>query len=125
MANTAAIGVSLPIQRGNNGYFEQTFDIRTQVRSNLTNLILTRKGERPMLPEFGCNIHQILFQPIDDNNQSEIRAAIEASVSTWMPYLTIDDVQVITNTEYNRLRVTIAYSILSNVRITDAVTLSF
>jgi phage baseplate assembly protein W len=125
VANTAAIGLSLPIQRGNNGYFEQAFDVRTQVRSNLTNLILTRKGERPMLPEFGCNIHQVIFQPMDDDIQSEVRASVEEAASAWMPYITIDDVQVITNTEYNRLRVTIAYSILSNVRITDVITLSF
>jgi hypothetical protein len=56
-----AIGITLPLQLGNTGYFEQSFDTLTQVKSNFINLILTRKGERVHQPEFGCCIHNYLL----------------------------------------------------------------
>ena len=54
------IGITLPIQIGNMGYFQQSFDTLVQVKSNFINLILTRKGERVHQPEFGCGIHDYL-----------------------------------------------------------------
>ena len=46
-----AIGITLPIQRGNGGFFAQSYQTSEQVKSNIKNLILTRKGERIMQPD--------------------------------------------------------------------------
>ena len=40
-----------------------TFD---QSRSNLKNLLLTKKGERVLQPNFGSGLQDLLFEPIDD-----------------------------------------------------------
>lgn len=123
MANTPALGVTLPLKRGNGGYFQQAFDIRSQVRSNLTNLILTRRGERPLQPTFGSDIYRVIFEPISDNNKVEIRAVIEQATKIWMPYVRIESVDV-TQDEHT-IFAQIAFSINNTVPITDSIILAF
>ena len=55
-----AIGIALPITKGNAGYFQQEYLTIHQLKHNIKNLILTMKGERPMLPTFGTEIYSIL-----------------------------------------------------------------
>ena len=43
--NNFAVGITLPIQRGNEGYFRQSFRTFDQIRSNLKNLLLTKRGK--------------------------------------------------------------------------------
>jgi phage baseplate assembly protein W len=49
--------------------------------NSLKNIILTRKGERPFQPEFGCNISGLLFENFSkfttDAIETEIRTAVE------------------------------------------------
>lgn len=125
MANIP-LGLTLPLERSNNGYFQQGFDIVTQIKSNLTNLILTRKGTRPMNPTFGSEIHRVIFQPITDNNKAEIRAAVDQATKVWMPFLTINEVQVIRDVKNeNQIYAKITFTINSTVNITDSITLVF
>ena len=38
-------------------------EFEENIRQNITIIIGTRPGERQMLPEFGCRIHELLFSP--------------------------------------------------------------
>jgi phage baseplate assembly protein W len=38
------------------------------VKRDLLNHFMTKKGERPMLPNFGCSIFEMLFEPLTDAN---------------------------------------------------------
>ena len=38
-----------------------------QVKSNLKNLLLIRKGERIFQPNFGSGIHELLFEQFTDD----------------------------------------------------------
>ena len=119
------LGITLPLERGNTGYFAQGRDILTQVKSNLTNLILTKKGERVLQPEFGCDVHRIIFEPITDDNVANVRGTIEAAVKIWLPYVTIEDVDVVRDENRNSVFATITFSVNTSVTITDSVTLVF
>jgi len=48
-----AYGITLPLGRGETGFFQQAFVSFEQAKSNLKNLLLTKKGERIMQPNFG------------------------------------------------------------------------
>ena len=65
-------------------------------RQNLKNLILTRKGERIMQPEFGCDIYKILFEPIitDESFENKISNTITEAVNSWLPYIKIDRINI-------------------------------
>jgi phage baseplate assembly protein W len=121
----ANLGITLPLERGNNGYFAQGRDILSQAKSNLTNLILTKKGERILQPDFGCDIHRIIFEPITDDNVANIRGTIEGAVKLWLPYINIEDVQIQRDENRNSIFTTITFSINTSVTITDSITLVF
>lgn len=89
-----AYGITLPIKRGNTGYFEQAFTSYEQAKSNLKNLLLTRKGERIMQPNFGTGLHSLLFEPMTDEYESKLRDTITRNVSYWLPYINIKDIEV-------------------------------
>jgi phage baseplate assembly protein W len=81
------IGVTLPIRMGQTGMFEQSVDTIQQVRSNFKNLILTKKGERVGQPTFGCDVWNLLFEPLTDEILEAARIAIIEAVDTWMPFI--------------------------------------
>ena len=58
------IGIGIDRSSNSNGIFSVNFTTLSQTRDNLKNLIMTRKGERVMYPEFGCDIWSLLFEPI-------------------------------------------------------------
>lgn len=125
MKQKPALGITLPLKLGSNGYFEQAFDALTQIRSNLINLLLTKKGERLMQPSFGCDIHQYVFSNITSNTEANVRGAIEEAVQTWMPFVKIEQVKVQTDPDYNKILVSVIFTIPNNLNIADTITLVF
>ena len=122
------IGITLPIQIGNMGYFQQSFDTLVQVKSNFLNLILTRKGERVHQPEFGCGIHDYLFEQLTPENIEGARLSVVTAVERWMPFLEL--VQFELNAEpndldNNRLRLYVGYRLKKNPNIRDTIILTF
>jgi phage baseplate assembly protein W len=67
-----AIGLSLPIQLGNNGYFATNTDTISQVANNIQNLLLTVPGERRFNNQFGSGLYNVLFQSIGDEVSKDI-----------------------------------------------------
>ena len=92
--NNFAVGITLPIQRGNDGYFAQSFRTFDQVRSNLKNLLLTKKGERILQPEFGSGLHDLLFQPATEKFEEDLETTINDAVAKWLPYIIVEDINI-------------------------------
>ena len=110
-----AIGITLPIQIGNTA-FNQSFTTAEQVKSNIKNLLLTKKGERILQPEFGSGLQELLFDFNDDTLSSKIETAIESALEQWLPYVTaeqIDVEQTNDNKDRNLVNVSITFSILN------------
>jgi phage baseplate assembly protein W len=125
---TKALGITLPLQRGNTGYFEQAFDTLTQVKTNFINLILTRKGERVHQPEFGCCIHEYLFEQLTPENIEGARLCVVDAVNTWMPFLELGQFELDTSPtalDNNRLQLYVGYRLRTNPNIRDSIILTF
>ncbi len=93
--NVKYIGVTLPFNNPN-GIFNQSITNVSQVLTNLRNLLLTAKGERYMLPEFGTEIRLILFENITNEESfiNDIKKEISSAIRMWMPFLTINQLDV-------------------------------
>lgn len=78
--NRPGIGLSLPIRLGNQGYFAQTYTVLEQIKSNVTNLLLTSRGERVMQPQLGSNLRYILFDNITETTKAEIEDTILTAI---------------------------------------------
>lgn len=120
------IGVTLPIRNGNTGMFEQSTSTFQQIRSNFKNLILTRKGERLMQPEFGTDLHRILFENITSDTLDNARLSVVESVNRWMPFLELVDFQAQTpvNNNPNRIDLQLTYRFRNNPNVLDAITVT-
>lgn len=101
-SKTRPIGVVLPFNNFN-GIFHQSFTNRDQVLSNLKNLLLTNIGERFFQPEFGTSIRKILFENITNDSlfKDAIKGDISSAIKRWLPYLSIQRLDVIINVDEN------------------------
>ena len=123
-----ALGILLPIDRGNTGYFTQGFDPLTQVKSNFINLIKTRPGERVHQPEFGCKIHEVLFEPLSDDNIEFAEQSVIDAVQRFMPFLELTQITLVdpaTNREINTIQIYVRYVFRSNPNVGDTVVINF
>ena len=98
------IGLTLPLQIGRDGYFEQSYDTLTQVKANITNLLRTKKGERRMNPNFG---QEYLFEQNLQNLQDSpdiIKQIITDEINNYISGVTINKIDIgISNQEKNDL----------------------
>ena len=109
--NDYAIGITLPIQIGNVA-FNQSFTTAVQIESNIKNLLLTKKGERLMQPDFGCGLQELLFEPNDSDLESRIEDIINNAVSFWLPSVTVAAIDITSEPsqkDVNRINVKITY----------------
>lgn len=119
------LGITLPLQLGANGYFENTSDPFVQVRSNLSNLLLTQKGERPMQPTFGSRLHSFVFEQETDNAFDNLQSVIEEAVAEWMPFVQILDVSKTFDKISGVTTVTISFTTIIDPSNVDNISLAF
>jgi len=116
-----AIGISLPIQIGKTA-FEQTFTTFEQIKSNIKNLLLTKRGERVMQPEFGSGLQELLFEQNVDDLEGRIQTTIEDSISQWLPFVNIDEIDIEQTNELrdnNRVNVSIKFRVGNSVDLNE------
>ena len=122
------LGIGINKTSNSGGVFATNFTTLTQAKSNLTNLILTKKGERVAQPEFGCDIYKVLFEQIVDGEiDYEVERVISEAVNIWLPYLEINEIIVDYNDEYkdaNKFGVEINFSLKSNRNLSESVTIN-
>lgn len=47
-----------------------------------------------MRPEFGCRIHELVFEPVDPNTLGLMKHAVREALARWEPRITVEDVSV-------------------------------
>jgi phage baseplate assembly protein W len=111
-----AIGITLPIQIGNTA-FNQSFKTAEQASSNIKNLLLTKKGERIMQPNFGSGLQELLFDFNDDTLAEKIEDTVTLALENWLPYISVDQIDIDasdTNKDRNLVNVSIKFRVLGN-----------
>ena len=123
------IGITLPIQNGNSGYFAQSFDTLTQVKTNILNLLNTRRGERRMQPTFGTRLWNLLFEQNVDTLKDQAINIVNEDIASWIPNVAVIDItvnllksdEVTTNTDIYMLRIAVAFMINATKQIDTVV----
>jgi len=97
MANGKSYGVQFPFALPTKGsYVEITETADAEIRTDLIHLLLTRKGSRYYLPDFGTRLYEYLFEPLDGPTFSSIEAEIRESVNRYMPNLKLTNITITT-----------------------------
>ena len=122
------LGIRLPIQMGQLGFFEQTYTTLEEARSSLINLIKTRKGERIMHPDFGTNIYSLLFEPMTRTILDTLESEIKTSIDYWIPYIEIGEIKINATDELidkNQIEIYITYGLKQDITKFDKLTVVY
>lgn len=60
------------------------------IRSSLDILLSTRLGERVMLPDYGCNLDDLLFEPINLTLKTYIQDLVRTAILYYEPRIRMD-----------------------------------
>jgi phage baseplate assembly protein W len=89
-------GLDFPFRTSLEGlYLKMTTSNEREVRANLIHLLLTRKGSRYFLPDFGTRLYQYIFDQNDAVTWGLIEEEIRNSVRTYIPNLDIQDITIV------------------------------
>ena len=87
------------------------------VRQSLLMLISTRPGERVMRPEYGCDLHRLVFAPNDDTTAGLAIHFVRQAVERWEPRVEILRVDANRDPEEpTRLAIVLDYRVRATLR---------
>jgi phage baseplate assembly protein W len=120
------IGLGVDLSFSNPGIFKTLYTTNDQAKANIRNLLLTRKGERYNLINFGTNLLSIVFQPSTPDIKELIDLEITGALSFWLPYIVIQGLEILTveddPTLLHTIKITLKYTV--DGFNTDAITIT-
>lgn len=82
------------------------------IRRSIYIIINTVPGERVMRPDFGCEIHSLVFWPANDQTAAVAERYVREALGRWEPRVTLTDVVATPgNPEIGELQIEIFYKI--------------
>ena len=91
MGGILGSGVSFPLGVDSRGGVALAHD-EQDVHQAIQIILGTAPGERPMRPEFGCGIHDFVFESVDADMLGRLEAAIRDALDHWEPRIQVVEV---------------------------------
>jgi len=89
------ININYPFKSSQQGYYLDMNETNSAaIKSDLMHLLLTRKGERLYMPEFGTDLLKFIFDPYDNKTITDLKMEISETVKKFIPNLTINNIIV-------------------------------
>lgn len=60
------------------------------IHESLWILLSTAKGERVMVPDYGCDLWRLVFKGIDNSLIGQAEYAVSQAILNWEPRITVD-----------------------------------
>ncbi len=93
-----------------------------RVEESIYLILSTAKGERVMLPDFGCGIHDLVFQVNDPRTRSVVVQQVRDGLTKYEPRVDVLDVSADSTPEQpNLLLIRVNYRIRANNAIGNLV----
>lgn len=86
------------------------------INDSILQILMTRKGERVMLPEFGSGLRELLFEPMTAENQQLIAYEIYNAIEIWEPRIEIDEINIMQSEsadEQGEAKIEVRYQMIS------------
>ena len=95
MAEGITYGLNFPFRDSRRGDYLELTELEAQeIKADLIHLLLTRKGSRYFLPDFGTRLYEFLFEPFDGLTFDAIQSDIRDSVQRYMPNLLLNQISI-------------------------------
>lgn len=66
----------------------------TEIEESIRLILGTAFGERPMRPDFGCGMHDHVFDSLDATTAGQVSYEVQASLLRWEPRIDVTSVDV-------------------------------
>ena len=97
--------------RGDNGI--AMVDEVEDIKQSLIILLSTIKGERIMQPDYGANMEELLFEPLNVSFAKRMSVKIERAILFYEPRIKTDDINFNQDNENGLVEVRIDYTIIA------------
>ena len=115
MTEIIGSGLAFPLQVDRRGGIALARD-ETDIEQAIELILGTAPGERPMRPEFGCGVHDFVFDSIDASTVGKMENAIRDALDHWEPRVVVETVEFdLSGVDEGRLMIDIGY----RVRVTN------
>jgi phage baseplate assembly protein W len=74
-------------------------------------ILSTAKGERRMRPTFGCDIHTLVFGPVNEATFSMLRFYVEEAITMWEPRIDLHEVVIEPDNNEGRIDLYLNYEV--------------
>jgi phage baseplate assembly protein W len=88
LADILGSGIAFPLQVDRRGGLALARD-ETDVDQAIELILSTAPGERPMRPEFGCGVHDFVFDTIDAGTVARMETEIRNALDRWEPRIQV------------------------------------
>lgn len=105
-------GFRFPISVNEKGNVAQSEE-DDNIRQALQIILGTARGERVMLPDFGCDIHELVFHPNTPSTCALVSHYVTAALRKWEPRIT--EIQVDARPDFeneNQVNVRVGYRVI-------------
>jgi phage baseplate assembly protein W len=116
-----AIGVGIGVPfistaiSGSDSLFKINYTTAEQLKSNMINYFLHSRGERPLNPNFGSRINEFLFEQDSLSSNEILKTYIEDEIKSLFPAVNLQEVKIISNSDYNIITIQISYSVFTSL----------
>jgi Bacteriophage baseplate protein W len=114
-------GISFPLRTDQRGLLALTSGV-DDIEEAIGLILGTAPGERPMRPEFGCAVHDLVFDTIDAEMVGRVDAAVRRALARWEPRIDVEGIEFdLGQTDRGRLPITISYRVVATSRLYNLV----
>jgi len=86
----------------------------TEIEQAILIILRTAPGQRVMRPEFGCDLHELVFMPNNSDTAARIKRAVRQALGRWEPRIRVHSVEATADaSDPARLIIDIQYEIKS------------
>jgi len=111
--NLPGAGWSFPVRTDHKGDIVLS-DGEANIEDSIRLILGTAKGERIMQPEFGCDIHDHVFESMDGTTLTLVESGAKEALIQWEPRIDINRIEASRDAETpNKLLVDITYTVRS------------
>ena len=88
-------GIAFPFNDSDSGFFlKTTTTVAEETKSDLIHLILTRKGSRYFLPDFGTRLYEYVFEPLDSTTNQAIDSELRDVIKKYIPNIIVNEIKI-------------------------------
>lgn len=112
MANRTAVysDIDMELNKQNDGDIQRDVELDAVINS-LENIVSTMQGSRRMLPDFAIDIHNLLFEPLDDQTANLIGNKVVDAIELWDDRIEIIELHIVVDYENNLYRMRLDFTI--------------